>query len=1716
MSRFTKYFKSEFIGKLFSSKKKIIKFIAISFVPFLYGFVCIYAFWNPVGEIGAVPMAIVDNSKRIDLVIGKTADHKVVIGEASDNPEDFDEVTGLPKVVMMKNLYGKELIKPEMTWEDAEYKYIAISECDTYIKNYSFVESFLRGWGGTGNTESVISRNENNTFTINLNEENQLHNVAYFNNYNGAPSYVAGPNGSSGVPGDVVTTNNTRADTIANYDPNMINTTNNTIGAWKVNNENYWLQIQIPTDFNDIFANVLTSMYNDKLNLSIDPSLSPENKKLLKEQRIANKWTNQLDQLKNSPINIWTTFKKNFLFGQFMKVFNELKSSMVIDFYPRLITQTMINVISDVYKSNLQDYEFTPSQDATITFPTDGVPFHNGTRGASKATSKLQTYNLKAGNAIVFRNDEIKAAVANNLDAQGLSEDAASVRNVKTYEGNTTNLTSDGGDWEVTANGSYIDTVESIITPVLDALITPTPTPDEPTVEEPTTYVAQLMSDETSQPSARGSISFEVLTKYLENKMFLTSFFERDFGSPNLYGTWDTGSMPVKQIYEDMDSTVANLVKILQNKSDFSTLFGAPTNFIEKINLANANNKITPKKSSLTADEFAKITPENLLSKIKIDGISKSDMKNLEVIDFSATSPSITFKISSYGAISDPITVSWTVDGTAPAPTPTPSPDVVLINKINTAIAEKGITPKAETITSAQFDEISADNILDKVDIKGITNKDKTKLNVIDFNNTNKPTITFKLAPKTTTRVSNASNLISITWKIEESAPTPVPTPSEKTLIEKVNEAIAVKQVTAINNVIDFDTFNGIDANNLLQYINIQGITDDEKTQLSVATDSLTKTDNSITFILQDNAGNKTNQATVVWTVTPKELSIIQKINNGIASIQPIKSDIDASQFATITEDTLIENITLPADITPEDKASLHVSPNGWSKTSNTITFKLTANGEDSDLITCTWNVTSLIDVVNNNISAITPNTDTIFQSDYNGITNENLLSKITIPNISSKEKKLLTVKDFSKESPNKVKFTLTDGVTTSNEITVTFKVRNLIQEVNDNIDQFKPKKADITTADFDAINENNLLWKMTNPINYYVEVPGIINHTTELGKLSVVDLTKTSPSISFYLQDDVGNKSNQITVTWNSVTTELSKIEKINNGSIQINPDNKKVKDQATFDGITAQNLIKNKYISSPQLNYGYLGSLGDWKDLSVNGDITKSGKSITFKLECNGEVSKEITVTYDFPDTPEAATFSLVDATTFANPTATAPTTPKSPAPFADVSTPAYVITTADEWSNYISNIGTSLKSLVINAFPKKPHATAPPVSEATPAPSTNPNAPQPNTELITDGVIGDGDLAVYGIGLGQFFLFISVWVGVLMLTFVLDRKRRGDAAKPELLSQSEIYAKKKVTRWIRFKEAFAWYGSKIMTMIIMVTIQVTILCLTLYALGYYVMGITFLWLYLQLLFSGWVFAIFIGSLWMFFRDDVIGKFIAILFLIVNLSSGWGTFPPYMQAPIFQWLSYIAPFTYSIKNIGAIVYGIGVVGNNWQDISFILGNIGISLIYAVIGLVIGMFGCMRLTKMQFYGSRNKKKLATAIMELNGGITIEYDKQGISSWWAPKQDFQTCYIKYKTGLTHEYSYSNNPLISNKEFYTTFTPETTYHSEAIAHIDSVIIKVDKKNPDIKHYEVDWNKLPYGYDKKITDYYNQRFPFDEKFKSWKEKHPFYKEIDDCVL
>ncbi len=989
MLKFWKYFKSEWITKLFSSKKKIIKFIAISFVPFLYGFICIYAFWNPVAEIGAVPMAIVDNSKRISLAVGTIETNgkkRIVIGEADEN--SIDPTTNKPTHLKVLNLNTN-------TYEPIPNDSSSTFTCYSYYPNYSFVESFIRGWTDEVSSTSVITRNPDRTFTINLNEENQLHNVGYFNNY------ATGSGGAGKEENTVITTSSRRADSIANFDPDQISPVTGVKGSWKVDDENYWLQIQIPQNFNTIFANTLLSMYNPPATPTTFSTTEPEENEPI---TIDNTWFDQLSELKKTPINIWTTFKKNFLFGQFMKVFNELKSSMIIDFYPRLLIQTMVNMMNTIYQTQSEKYIFTPTTD--INIPNAAVKYHVGSNVNSVPARPIENnYSLYQGpimipanTSIVFRNDEFRDVVKN--DANTSAEDQMKLNDIRTFEGNTTQLISEQNDWELSDNVSYIDLIEMIVRPVTAAL---------------------FPSTKTYNSLASLPINKDDIIKCLKNKMFMTSILEND-----------KHTLPVKSI------TGSNII----NKDRF--VFDAAT---------------------------------------------------------------LGIKIF----------------------------------------------------------------------------QDTTKI--------------------------------------------------------------------------------------------------------------------AFPYVFSDN--NKT------------------------------------------------------------------------------------------------------VDVAGNNLS-------------------------------------------------------------------------------------------------------------------------------------------------------------------------------------------------QAVF--------------------YAH-----------------------------------------------------------------------------------------KNDWVKYTNTIPSALRDVISNVISNHNH-------------DHDPNAPPVNNELITSGVIGE-EYSVYGIGLGQFFLFISIWVGVLMLTFVLDRKRRGPAAKPELLTPQEVAKNKKITKWVRFREAFTWWWSKIAVMMVMVVIQVTILSLTLYGLGYHVLGSTFGLLYLELLFSGLEFAIFIGALWLFFRDDVVGKFIAILFLIINLSSGWGTFPPSMQAPIFQVLSYIAPFTYAIKNIGAIVYGIGVVGANWQDQAFILGNIGISCIYIVIGILIGCLGCMRLTKMQFYGARHKKKLAISLMEQ--APAVKYAVYSLNYQYHTFIQDSDC----QNLVCCAYQLQKAVRTSSNPYTLTWQPRYDYVSEDL-HLQ-YLLPIQMKYHEVPedatvtetrhiHFYVNWNKLPYSYQAAITHHYNERFPFDERFAWWRQKHPCYVELEDAVI
>ncbi len=231
--------------------------------------------------------------------------------------------------------------------------------------------------------------------------------------------------------------------------------------------------------------------------------------------------------------------------------------------------------------------------------------------------------------------------------------------------------------------------------------------------------------------------------------------------------------------------------------------------------------------------------------------------------------------------------------------------------------------------------------------------------------------------------------------------------------------------------------------------------------------------------------------------------------------------------------------------------------------------------------------------------------------------------------------------------------------------------------------------------------------------------------------------------------------------------------------------------------------------------------------------------------------------------------------------------------------------------------------------------------------------------NKDIFTTNIQGSENNP-YGIGLGQFFLCIGLWVGVLMQSFVYDREKRDKAAS-----------------------AIQWYLSKTAIMLLTATVQCTILMVTVGMLGWFAIGPVFGLQFLWMLVTAWTFVIIEQALWFSFSDETIGKFFCVLYLIINLSSGWGTFPPSMQDPFFGVIGHIAPYTYSIQGQSAIIYGIGTSGSNWMDNQFILERFGILLLMSAIFFTLGLYVSGRRNAEVNYGTAHKTKLLQAFRAL-------------------------------------------------------------------------------------------------------------------------------------
>jgi putative membrane protein len=178
----------------------------------------------------------------------------------------------------------------------------------------------------------------------------------------------------------------------------------------------------------------------------------------------------------------------------------------------------------------------------------------------------------------------------------------------------------------------------------------------------------------------------------------------------------------------------------------------------------------------------------------------------------------------------------------------------------------------------------------------------------------------------------------------------------------------------------------------------------------------------------------------------------------------------------------------------------------------------------------------------------------------------------------------------------------------------------------------------------------------------------------------------------------------------------------------------------------------------------------------------------------------------------------------------------------------------------------------------------------------------------------------VANYGTGFTPYFVALGLWVGALMLTFLVRPLNN------RLIASGANH----------FIAAFCGY----VPMLIMGTAQALLLCVVIqfvlkidiqHPVEFYLFSILIAWSFCALM------QLFIAAF------GFSGKFVAIIFLMLQLTSAAGTFPIETSPEFFQVISPFMPMTYAVDGLKAIISGISlapVAG----DVAFLVGVIVVS----------------------------------------------------------------------------------------------------------------------------------------------------------------------------
>ncbi|WP_342252410.1 hypothetical protein [Spiroplasma endosymbiont of Amphibalanus improvisus] len=240
-------------------------------------------------------------------------------------------------------------------------------------------------------------------------------------------------------------------------------------------------------------------------------------------------------------------------------------------------------------------------------------------------------------------------------------------------------------------------------------------------------------------------------------------------------------------------------------------------------------------------------------------------------------------------------------------------------------------------------------------------------------------------------------------------------------------------------------------------------------------------------------------------------------------------------------------------------------------------------------------------------------------------------------------------------------------------------------------------------------------------------------------------------------------------------------------------------------------------------------------------------------------------------------------------------------------------------------------------------------------------------------------------YGIGLGEFFLLIAIWVSALIQTFIFKR---------EYLSKNKL-------------NYYASFFSKYSLFLGMSFLQTTFLMIGVLSIGFSYLGTTFFLYYLWMMFATFIISTIVFSLWMTFSEENIGKFVAVIYMIFNLCAGWGTFPSFMQSGFFNFISYICPFKYIIHGEGSILYDVFYFGHSNIATQLLFSLLSILLLFVIVLLPISVFASKKRMFYKDFGTYKKQQIYLAIKDENLEELIIDDKLNIKQKFIGKIDYK-------------------------------------------------------------------------------------------------------------